>query len=154
MKVTSDRYNYCRENGNKTEQLFKDRVQKLGLKYRKASETEDMYWHIDCYVNGHGVDVKGDRYKTTIWLEMQNVRGEDGWLKGRAKYIAMYIVDLDIFSIYNREDLLKYVEENVTRHTDSKRPYHMFYSRTKWGKKDIVTKVRYQDIKHLELKAI
>ena len=37
---------------------------------------------------------------------------------------------------------------------DDKKDYNKFYTRKKWGKKDVLVKVKYEDIKHLEIKKI
>ena len=151
LNVTSERYKICSSDGNKFEELFKNKVLEKKLNYSKSDNKDDWYNHIDCYVNGYGVDVKGNRHINTIWLEYTNVNGNLGWLRGKAKYIAMHIFELDCFSIYLRKDLLKYVNENVFETTENKNDYLKFYTRKKWGKKDMVVKVRYNDIKHLEI---
>ena len=154
MEVSKSRLNRCSVDGNKFESLFMEKVIEIGLKFRNGTNEDDWYKHIDCYVNGFGVDVKGNRHLETIWLEYSNVNGNKGWLRGDAKYIAMHIAELDCFSIYDRLDLLKFVESNVKEKTIDKKEYLKFYTREKWGKKDLITKVRYSDIKHLELKKI
>ena len=102
----------------------------------------------------YGVDVKGNRHLETIWLEVTNVNGNKGWLRGEAYYVAMHIAELDKFSVYLREDLLNHIKENTTEYTEDKRDYNKFYTRSKWGKKDILVKYRYEDIKYLEVKKI
>lgn len=154
LEVTGRRYAQCSKDGDKAEDLFKQKVLDLNLNYRKGSKEDDWYKHIDCYVNGYGVDVKGNRHLETIWLEYSNVNGNKGWLRGDAKYIAMNILELNCFSIYNRTDLLDFVKQNVKEKTTNKNDYLKFYNREKWGKKDLIVKVRYSDIKHLELKKI
>ena len=66
----------------------------------------------------------------------------------------MYIVELKIFSIYKRLDLLNYIKANAKDYTESKKEYNKFYTRKKWGKKDVLLKYRYDDIKHLEIKQL
>lgn len=154
MEVSKSRLNRCSVYGDKFESLFMKKVIARGLKFRDGTNEDDWYKHIDCYVNGFGVDVKGNRHLETIWLEYSNVNGNKGWLRGDAKYIAMHISELDSFSIYDRADLLKFVESNVKEKTTDKKEYLKFYTREKWGKKDLITKVKYSDIKHLELKRI
>ncbi len=154
MNVSKERLNRCSVDGNRFEDLFMEKVISTGLKFKKGTKQDDWYKHIDCYVNGYGVDVKGNRHLNTIWLEYSNVNGNKGWLRGDAKYIAMHIQELNCFSIYNRTDLLKFIESNVKEKTTNKKDYLKFYTREKWGKKDLIAKVRYSDIKHLELKRI
>ncbi len=154
MEVSKERYSSCAKDGNYYESLFRDTVKSKGYKWTEATQEDDWYRHIDCYVNGHGVDVKGNRHLETIWLEHTNVNGNKGWLRGDAFYIAMFIIELDCFSIYKRTDLLKYINDNVKEESTNKYEYLKFYTRRKWGKKDKVVKVKYDYIKHLELKKL
>jgi len=151
MQVNKSRLQRCQVDGDYFEHLFAQKVQAMGLNFQKSSKEEDWYKHIDCYVNGYGVDVKGNRHLKTIWLEYTNVNGNLGWLRGDAKYIAMHINELDCFSIFYRMDLLLYIEKNVFETTDTKQDYLKFYSRVKWGKKDQLIKVKYSNIEHLEI---
>jgi len=150
MKVTKERLESCKIDGDSFEDLFKQKIISKKLRYQKSSQKDDWYRHIDCYVNGYGVDVKGRRCLEEIWLEYTNVNGNKGWLRGEAMYIAMYIKELNAFSIYYREDLLRFIEKNVQEETTNRQDYLKFYTRKKWGKKDMIVKVRYTDIKHLE----
>jgi hypothetical protein len=151
LQVSNNRYAQCQKDGNFYEKLFKDKILSLGLTYEKSTQKDDWYKHIDCYVNSYGVDVKGNRHLETIWLEVKNVNGNKGWLQGDAFYIAMYIIELKKFSIYKRLDLLNYIKTNTKEYTESKKDYNKFYTRKKWGKKDILVKYKYDDIKHLEI---
>ena len=132
MKVQKKRLDLCAKDGKYFEKLFKEKVLFNKLKWKEATKEEDWYKHIDCYVNGYGVDVKGNRHLETIWLEHTNVNGNKGWLRGDAKYIAMHIEELDCFSIYNRSELLEFVEGNVKDKTTNKKDYLKFYN----GKKN------------------
>ena len=147
-----DRRKRCRVDGDNFEELFKQRIKDRGYHWVKSTEYEDMYKHIDCYVNGKGVDVKGNRHYSTIWLEYTNVRGDKGWLKGEADFIAFHISENDKFSIFRRLDLLDFVEKNVDLNDviDDKRHHLRAYSRRRFGRKDLLIKVRYEDISHLE----
>ena len=145
---------YCEKQGISFEEDFKNRIISLGLNYKKSSKKDDWYKHIDCYVNGYGIDVKGNRGLKTIWLEHTNVNGNKGWLKGDAMYIAMHITELNIFSIYKRIDLLNFIEKNTKGETINTNEYFKYYTRKKWGKKDKIVKVKYNDIKHLEIKKL
>tara|TARA_R110002072_G_C7636964_1_gene507434 strand:- start:78 stop:548 length:471 start_codon:yes stop_codon:yes gene_type:complete len=154
LQVSKKRYSQCEKDGNYFEELFKSKILNLGYRFKKSTQKEDWFKHIDCYVNGYGVDVKGNRHLDTIWLEVLNVNGNKGWLQGQAYYIAMFIKELDFFSIYKRIDLLNFIKKNTTQYTETKKDYNKFYTRKKWGKKDILVKFKYNDIKHLELKQI
>jgi len=154
IDVPKERYDKCYSDGNYFEELFKKKVLDLGHKFKESSSEDNWKRHIDCYVDGYGVDVKGNRHLKTIWLELVNVKGNNGWLRGDAMYIAMHIKELDCFSIFYRKDLLQFVLQNVCDETTNKNDYLMFYTREKWGKKDVVVKVEYDNIKHLEVKKI
>ena len=154
MKVQKKRLDICAKDGNYFEDLFKEKIISYNLNWVKSSKEDDWYRHIDCYVNGYGVDVKGNRHLNTIWLEHTNVNGNKGWLRGEAFYIAMYVMELNCFSIYKRTDLLDYINNNVKEECNNKYEYLKFYTRKKWGKKDKVVRVKYDYIKHLELKKL
>tara|TARA_R110002050_G_scaffold261138_1_gene401104 strand:+ start:292 stop:759 length:468 start_codon:yes stop_codon:yes gene_type:complete len=151
IKVSNSRLDYCAKTGKYYEELFSKKVIAKSFKWRKSTNEEDWYKHIDCYVNEYGVDIKGNRHLETIWLEYTNVNGNDGWLRGKAFYIAMFIVELNCFSIYKRIDLLNYIIQNTKEKTNNKKDYLKLYTREKWGKKDQIVKVKYDHIKHLEL---
>ena len=151
-EVSKERYEISTKVGDYYEDLFREKVIFLGMKYVKSSKEDDYFRHIDCYVDGYGVDVKGK--KKDIWLEYTNTKGNKGSLRGEAKYMAMFVKDINCFSMYLREDLLSFVEENVTEFIDNNKEYLKFYTRKRWGKKDLIVKVRYSDIKHLEKKQV
>ena len=151
MKVSKSRWAYSIKEGTDTEKRFKTLIESKGYEVVKSSKKQDIQDHIDFYVNGYGIDVKGRRYTKTIWLEIQNVKGKDGWLKGKAKYIVFDILDLESFVFFYREDLLKYVEQ-YKETTENKNDYLKWYSRKKWNREDKIIKVKYQHIKHLEIK--
>lgn len=154
IKVQKKRLDICAKDGKYFEDLFKKKIISNNYKWTESTKEDDWYRHIDCYVNGYGVDVKGNRHLNTIWLEHTNVNGNKGWLRGEAFYIAMHISELNCFSIYKRIDLLNYINQNVKEESINKHEYLKFYTRKKWGKKDKVVKVKYNDIKHLELKRL
>jgi hypothetical protein len=119
-----------------------------------ATRSENMFKHIDFYVDDLSVDVKGNRHLDCIWLEMTNVRGNKGWLKGEAMYIAFDIAELSSFAIFKREDLLEFVMENVTEYSQNKNEFMKFYTRAAWGKEDLLVKVRFDHIKTLTYQLI
>lgn len=151
MTVSKSRWAYSFQQGKKAEELFKDLMIQRGNTCVKSSRYEDINYHIDFYVNEIGVDVKGNRHLETIWLELNNVKGLDGWLKGKAKYIVFDVVELKSFCFFCRVDLLNYVS-SFTEIADSKKDYNKLYTRE--NRKDVLVKVRYGDIKHLQKQAI
>lgn len=136
--------------GIEAEQLFVSTMIERGSEVVKSSRKQDIYDHIDFFVNGYGVDVKANRRLDKIWLELENVQGKDGWLKGKADYIAFHFSDINCFMIFRTEDLLEFVEENVSETTTTPTEYMKWYTRSNWERKDLITKVRYEDIEHLK----
>lgn len=139
---------HCIEEGNKTEDHFKNVMEQKGYIVEKTTAYDDMQRHIDFYVNDQSVDVKGNRHLECIWLDLKNVRGRDGWLNGSATYIVMDIKELGQFIFFLREDLLDYCLK-INETTYSKWDFNKIY--TRYGRKDQIIKVRYDDIKNLQV---
>ena len=148
-KVSKGRRAYSWAEGRKAEELFSSVMEGRGNTVEKSSTRVDIKKHIDYYVNGVGFDVKGNRHLDCIWLEIANVRGDDGWLKGEAEYIAFHFPELNEFIIFKRQDLLEWVQQNVTDHTENKKDYLKLYTRKKWDRQDLIVKVRFSDIENL-----
>ena len=55
MKVSKGRYDYSKSEGDKAENEFVLLMQERGNVVKKATPEEDMYKHIDYFVNGMGV---------------------------------------------------------------------------------------------------
>ena len=152
-KIHKSRWSRSFYDGRSTEKHFMNLLSEKGVSVTKSTKQQDIKDHIDVFIDDIGIDVKGNRHLECIWLEIQNVRGEDGWLKGKAKYIVFDIKELNAFCFYKRLDLLKYVEQfNET--TSSKNDYLKWYTREKWGRKDKIIKVKHEDTKHLEVKQL
>jgi len=97
----------------------------LGGKVERSSKEDDIYKHVDFWWHSPkkgiiGIDVKGlnkrrrsdSNYDDTIhWLELQNVKGNNGWLKGEAEYIAFRTNTKIIF--VNRAKLLDFALESI-----------------------------------------
>lgn len=140
--------------GKKAEEVFADLMTSLGLTVRGVTEEEDMFEHIDFFVDEESYDVKGHkrigrhaRYdKDVIWIERTNVKGNKGWLFGSAKYIVFLIADE--FWVIDRLDLVKYVEDEIPyKAILSKKGYKTWYRRK--DRLDCVTYVYPDDIEKL-----
>jgi predicted solute-binding protein len=59
---------HCIEEGNKTEDHFKNVMEQKGYIVEKTTAYDDMQRHIDFYVNDQSVDVKGNR----VWQKRSN----------------------------------------------------------------------------------
>jgi hypothetical protein len=151
--VSKGRYQYSYKSGKDCEDKFKALMEARNHKVTASSRNDNIYKHIDFYVDSIGVDVKGNRHLDCIWLELKNVKGNKGWLEGEAKFIVFDIEELGSFCFFRRTDLLQYVQENITEYTD-KKEFNKFYTREKWGKKDVLVKVRYKDIKKYLVQSI
>jgi len=152
-EITYGRWKHAYEAGKKTEEHFKELMISRGNKCVKSSYNDDLYKHIDFYVNGYGVDVKGKRRMNSIWLEIVNVKGYNGWLKGEADFIVFDFLDLNAYSVFKRKQLLDLVS-NVTETTNNSKDYMKIYGRSEWNQKDKLIKCKFEDIKHLEIQRI
>ena len=84
------------------------------------------------------------------WLELQNVQGKDGWLKGKAEYIAFRTLSKIIF--VKREKLLSFALESIKDKEvvyDTPKECYVPYKRKKWGRDDLSLKVLNEDLENL-----
>ena len=130
------------------EDRFKNLMLSRGNDIVKSTPNQDMHLHIDFYVNGQGVDVKGNKKSNDIWLEIQNVFGGKGWLYGNAEWIVYDLIDLNSFYVYKRIDLLYFVSK-IREETNDRYDYLKIYNRERYGGKDRIIRCRESDIKHL-----
>ncbi len=156
MEVSNNRRKYSKELGDKAEikfiELMKDYLKENNypINIKKSNDYQDTRLHIDYYINNKGFDVKAKRHLETIWLEKKNVNGFDGWLLGKADYIVFDILELNSFCIFKRQDLYNHIKD-ISEYTTNKYEHNKIYTRSKWGKKDELIKVTYNEIKHLEV---
>lgn len=120
----------------------------------KTDYKTDRYRHVDFWHGPDetlGVDVKGKKLPEAIALEFKNVAGEDGWMCGSATWIAVEIESLTGFFRFDREEALEWCRSNVDNEYVSsyKKAYKKLYTRSKWGKKDIITSVTIHDLQEL-----
>jgi len=147
MSISRNRHNYCYRIGNDAEQKFKSLIEQRGIQCIEASKDENIHKKIDFFVSGKGIDVKGNKHLDCIWLEIFNVRGNRGWLFGDSDYIAIEIIELNSFCVFPTKDLAEYTNR-FTETTQDKTEYYKLYTRK--DRLDVIVKVRYEDIKHLE----
>lgn len=149
--VTKKRMLYSNFIGKKTEDKFCNLMISRGNDCVKSRPHDNISNHIDFFVNGKGVDVKGSRHLETIWLELKNVNGYKGWLLGKAKYIVFDIEELKSFCFYDRVKLYNFVKD-IKEIAKDKTEYMKLYTRE--NRNDVIVKVTYDDIKHLEFQQI
>lgn len=133
----------------------------LGGETKRATREDDIKKHVDFWWDSPkkgviGIDVKGlnksnradSVYDNNIhWLELQNVQGKDGWLKGEAKYIAFKTNERIIF--VDREKLLKFALEAIKGKDvvyDTPKECYVPYKRKKWDRDDLSLKVTNNDL--------
>jgi len=149
MKISPAFLDLSRKIGREGEALFVDACQKRGLTWKQATQEENMYQHIDFYVsNGElefSVDVKGA--KEQVVLEYKNVRGNDGWIYGKAQYIAFLSPSKDHFLLVPRKKLLDLAKRFKTAPYGYKELYKL-YSRK--DRNDLMTFVKWEDIAKLK----
>lgn len=142
--------------------VMKSTQETFGGDCYKATKKEDTKDHIDFWWNSPkkgviGIDVKGlkknkrtdkDFDDTIQWLELVNVQGEDGWLKGKAEYIAFRTKSQIIY--VNRERLKEFAEKQIEGKTivrSTPRDFYVPYQR--WGRQDLILKCPTSDIASL-----
>ena len=130
-------------------------AEEKGLQVTKSSRSDDMHKHVDYWlaINDEGkwgVDVKGNNLPDEIWVELQNVGGNPGWLKGEAAIIAFDMPEEGGFSVVSRVDLLEYVNQNVSTEVvkDKRNAYKNLYQRR--DRQDLITILHLRDIRKLE----
>lgn len=106
--------------GDYFEKAFEYMCIDKGKTIEPSTEPQNAIDHIDYWVNEIPVDVKApkhrfkkfDDFPKEILVELINVKGMAGWLKGKSKYIVFgYDAHPDFyFLIYDRQELLDYVE--------------------------------------------
>jgi stalled ribosome alternative rescue factor ArfA len=119
------------------------------LKLVYPTKEQDMFDHWDVQVNNIKYDVKAmkrlsrsdeEASEDVIWVEIQNVRGNPGWVYGKADYIALELQKG--FALVKRTSLVELVEKNLK--AEQGKGYYQRH--TRHGRQDIVTLVPRQDI--------
>ena len=148
MKISDGFLNMSRSIGWEGETLFLRACQKRGANWTQATKEENMKHHIDFHVekDGHklSVDVKGA--KQEVLLEYKNVRGNRGWLYGRADYIAFLSPSKDSFLMVPRQNLANWAERFKSAPRGYKELYKL-YSRK--DRDDLMVYVKWEDIEKI-----
>ena len=131
----------------------------LGGKCYKSSKEEDMFQHIDFWWENPkggkiGIDVKGIKKKnrkdkevddSIHWIEIQNVRGNKGWIYGDAEYIAFRTLSSIIF--VKTSVLRSLSEEKVLgKELVHNNPKSCYTPYQRWQRQDIVYKIPTEDL--------
>ena len=150
--ISKERRDYSAQVGNMTEKRFVEACEAIGYACEKTDRNTDIYDHIDYFVtrlNGTtSVDVKGGNHPNTIWVEFKNVRGDAGWLYGKAEYIAFDMPELGGFVMVSRKQLVELCEEIVEpEFTTKENATRRWYQRD--GRQDIISRLELADVERL-----
>ena len=137
--------------GDTAEKKFEKICRTKNYEIMKANKEQNIREHWDYKVTGPNhqrlVDVKAAKKITRTdkapsydwtWIEIRNVRGDEGWIKGKADLIAFE--QKDGFIVVERELLKDWCKENIDLKKyvfSPKDAKYNLYTRKKYGKKDI-----------------
>ncbi len=143
-----DRTGRCSEQGFKAEDVFKENIDSFFETEIIKAKFQDELKHIDFHCDvSFKVDVKSLKDKTTIWIEFKNVQGKQGWLYGDCTHFAFERPKG--FILVKRDDLIalcdKLVDKTITV-DNAKDSLYKLYSRTKWGRHDLLTTLLPSDL--------
>ena len=135
----------------------------LGGEVKRASSRDDKKIHVDFWWESPrkgriGIDAKGIKknsridkcYDDTIhWLELKSVAGNDGWLYGKADYIAFRTFTKILF--VKRETLLDFALKCIDGKEISvgRNPNECYVPYQRYGRKDLIIKVKTTDLEKL-----
>ena len=154
--------NDSQKMGDECETKFVQICKDKSYKIKKATKTQDMKEHWDYQITRNIpltgaclVDVKAAKrinrnndkpdYDWT-WVEIRNVRGDDGWLKGNADDIAFE--QKDHFILVKRHELRKWCKKKIDLKTRVSTPEEAKYTLyTRKGRKDIISLINLNDLK-------
>ena len=139
---------------NEAERLFMKVMSRRCRNVSKSTMEEDMFQHFDVVCDEIKYEVKGDKkmsmgddfFTDVYWIELVNVNGDPGWVKGKADYIAFK--HKEEFYIIDRAELENLTEKLVKDRTVYRiKQYCKIYQRV--GRKDQVTYLDFSDIRLL-----
>lgn len=137
--------------GNNAQELFKEVAIQRGWDVKNSTPYQDMKHHIDVIATKDNLvctfDVKARKkiaradesaQDDWIYVEFKNVRGDAGWLYGKANFIAFEMSDS--FMIVHRRSLALYCEAVVHRDIKVSAPHLCQYkSYTRKGRDDEIS---------------
>jgi hypothetical protein len=149
--------------GRRAEELFVATAHSRGWTVTPAPKEADIHEHWDFEIRKDGyarkVEVKAMKREKRndenlnpewVWIEFRNVRGEVGWLFGKANWIAFETVDS--FLIIDRHDLYQHVRRVVDRDAKVESARDAKYKTyTRKGRPDQITQIRLDDLKKIKL---
>lgn len=149
--------------GRRAEELFVATAQKRGWTVAPAPKEADIHEHWDFEIRKDGytrkVEVKAMKRENRndetlnpewVWIEFRNVRGEVGWLFGKANWIAFETADS--FLIIDRHDLYQHVRRAVDREAKVESAREAKYKTyTRKGRPDQIAQIRLDDLRKIKL---
>ena len=155
------RYPLEKQQGQRAEVCFKGLAERRGYTVIQTSTASNIREHIDFILarddepDKTAVDVKArkkvsrysDEYDDeNVWIEFNNVRGNPGWLYGKADKIAFERA-FD-FVLVDRESLKEYCEATVSPVVVKSTAEAIYKSFQREGRKDVISRVPMKDILH------
>jgi hypothetical protein len=138
----------CSEQGFKAEDVFKTNVDSFFESEIVKANFQEELKHIDFHCDiSFKVDVKAVKDSKTIWIEFKNVQGKKGWLYGDCTHIAFERPKG--FILVKRTDLVTLCDNLVDKSImvdSAKDSLYKMYSRTKWGRHDLLTTILPKDL--------
>ena len=127
MAVVSAKFMHSQTMGREAETAFCALCTHNGWQVTRASTHADRHQHIDFFVSPLGcvataaVDVKaikcaqrgGKPDPTLVYIELKNVLGKAGWVKGKADYIVLQ-QEGNCFLCLERAELARYADYLAT----------------------------------------
>ena len=155
------RYPLEKQQGQRAETCFKGLAERRGYTVIQTSAASNMREHIDFILamddepDKIAIDVKARKKVSrssneyddeNVWIEFNNVRGNLGWLYGKADKIAFERA-FD-FVLVDRESLREYCEATVSPVLVKSTEEAIYKSFQRKGRKDIISRVPMKDIMH------
>lgn len=135
--------------GIKGEELFKNAMIKNKIPFKLSSSDQNIREHIDIFMDGKGVDVKGlkkSHREGFLVIEFKNVQGKAGSCSDDSKAELIAFQMINYFIVLRKEEILDYCRANVSNeYVDSfSKAYKKLYTRN--GRKDLMTKLHIEDV--------
>ena len=149
--------------GRRAEELFVVTAHSRGWSVTPASKEADIHEHWDFEIVKDGykrkVEVKAMKRESRgdeslnqewVWIEFRNVRGEVGWLFGKANWIVFETADS--FLIIDRHDYYQHVRRAVDREAKVESAREAKYKTyTRKGRPDQIAQIRLEDLRKVKL---
>ena len=150
------KYKACYDSGKIAEIKFVEMAESKGMKVEKTTDSVDIYEHIDFWIyykgNKWSVDVKSTKRVTEHlddnlhWIEMKNVKGDLGWIYGKADMIVFELIGY--WLVVPRQQIVSFIEKYVSDELvdNKKNAIYKKYSRQQYGRNDIIALLKVQDL--------